>query len=185
MTKSWRVLFALTFIFQVVAIQCPFADDAEPSVALETAPESSATSTPESISDTERPGAALLAETKAMLAEPEKYKEDDWEALAQRIEAAIPDLASHQQGLQNSLGEARRAGRSDETVKALIDQRAELERAIEQAIEEVPAVVDLKKEIEETHRDFTEAMRLRVQVKALTPDAQENNARSASTPAKR
>lgn len=165
MIKSWRGFILLCSSFLLLMSLESRAENKMPGeVEAESvevvAEETEAVAT---VEPTARPDHPLIVEARAMLAEPANFTEEDWQSLSTRIEAAIPDFASSQQSLQNQLREARATGRSDESIRPLLEQRAALDQSINDAIELLPEVAGLKGDIDHAHRELMEAMRLRVQ----------------------
>jgi len=165
---------ALLLLSSLVTIPYP--------LLAETANETAAAAAPDTndVASAAAPAAEnkLLAEARAMLANPEKYKPEDWQSLSERLENSIPETSAAQQKLALEVVDARREGRTHESIQPLIRQQQELEQQIKTEIENLPEITALIARTEQLHRDLLDTIKLRQQIqKYVNPDAPTSPAR--------
>jgi Skp family chaperone for outer membrane proteins len=106
----------------------------------------------------------LLEQARSMIADPAKHEQEDWLAISKKLEEALPGVVHQHQRLQGDLNNARTAARKDEAIVSLLRQREQLDQTIRETIETLPAVKELKTQIEQSHKSIMDTSKMRVQV---------------------
>jgi flagellar biosynthesis chaperone FliJ len=110
------------------------------------------------------------AETSIVERFRDGLEELEVEELRERVEqimAALMDMAGHDQDIRQRYEEARRAGRDDESIRAMQDEINQMRHALERAIDELPDVAVIVAEINAHQQEMFNLMQLRTEAYRL------------------
>lgn len=110
------------------------------------------------------------AETSRVERFRDGLEELEVEELRERVEqimAALIDMAGHDQDIRQRYEEARRAGRDDESIRAMQDEINQMRQALERAIDELPDVAVIVAEINAHQQEMFNLMQLRTEAYRL------------------